>query len=980
MTATRQLPDTFTLISTTALPEINATLLQLRHKVTGARLVHIAADDSNNLFAVAFKTPPSDSTGVAHILEHTALCGSIHYPVRDPFFTMLKRSLNTFMNAFTASDWTCYPFSSQNHKDFYNLLGIYLDAAFFPLLRERDFTQEGHRLEFAQADDATTPLTFKGVVFNEMKGAMADPSSLLSRSTTRHLYPTTCYHHNSGGEPENIPDLSWQQLRDFHAEFYHPSNACFFSYGNFPLAEHLAVIEKQVLSKFTMRQVNSIVPPEQRLTAPVKVCESFPIDSGEELTGKSMVHLSWLTSDISDSFQNLAMTLLSQLLLGNPAAPLYKALLDSGLGTNLTPGCGFHDDYRTTCFAVGLQGSDADKTDAIEQLILDTLHNIADEGFSTERIEATIHRLELANREVGGDSYPYAISLMFRILGPWLHCDDPISALQLDDNLKKLRQKLAEGSFFEELIRTWLLNNNHRITLCLRPDPEMGAKMEQQEQQRLSTISKTLTDNDKQQLVDQAQQLQQDQEDNEDLSCLPTLQLSDIDTSEPEVVSRSVELAGQTVMLYPQPTNGLGYINLYFSCDHIDESLRPYLPLFSTVLTQIGTGDASYLEMAQRIEAGTGGIHASVEILDDIDNLDSFQPLLRLHGKALTRNMDKLSEILADLCSSANFSDQERLATVIGQIKSSWENAIPGSGHSYAACAAAGELTPAGKQREQWSGFTQLKLIKQVAKLGADQLGEIVLIMQKIAKTIIDRRHVKAAITAEEAQLPAAQVAMKTLLEQIPQRSAVTTPQPLTAVNPSAVQLGWITSIPVSYVTQVFRTVPFNHPDSAALKILAALLRANFLHREIREKGGAYGGRANSSSESGVFSLLSYRDPQLLRTLDVYQQALAWIQKGDFDNEKIKEAVLAVFGVHDRPLSPSGRGSNEFANQQQGMTHSLRQQFRNRLLAVTKEQLLYVAKHYLSDQLDQSPISILSNDEALHTASKTLTQLQIKRL
>ena len=504
--------------------------------------------------------------------------------------------------------------------------------------------------------------------------------------------------------------------------------------------------------------------------------------------------------------------------------------------------------------------------------------------------------------------------------------------------------------------------------------------MEQQEQQRLATINNTLSDNDKQQLIDQAEQLQQSQEGSEDLSCLPTLQLSDIDTTEPEVIGRAIDLAGQKVMLYAQPTNGLGYINLYFSCDHLDESLLPYLPLFSSMLTQVGAGDGSYIEMAERIEAGTGGIRAGVEILDDIDDLDSFQPLLRLRGKALTRNMDKLSAILADLCSSANFSDTERLATVIGQIKSSWENAIPGSGHSYAARAAAGQLTPAGKRREQWSGFTQFKLMKQVAELEADQLDEIAQIMQKIAVTIIDRNHVKAAITAEEAQLPAAQSAVQTLLEQIPQRTATSTAQPVTAVTPAAVQLGWITSIPVSYVTQVFRTVPFNHPDTASLKILAALLKANFLHREIREKGGAYGGMANSCSESGLFSLMSYRDPQLLRTLDVYQQALAWVQKGDFDDEKIKEAVLAVFSADDRPRSPSGRGSNEFANLQQGMTHSMRQKFRTRLLTVNKDQLLDVAQRYLSDQLDQSPISILSNDEALRAANEKLPRLQIERL
>ena len=977
---TYALPEAFTLIDTTALPEINATLIQAKHNITGARFVHIDADDSNNLFAVAFKTPPSDSTGVAHILEHTALCGSKNYPVRDPFFTMLKRSLNTFMNAFTASDWTCYPFSSQNHKDFYNLLGIYLDAAFFPLLRERDFTQEGHRLEFQSADDATTDLTFKGVVFNEMKGAMADPASLLSRRTTRHLYPTTCYHHNSGGEPEDIPNLTWQQLRDFHAEFYHPTNACFFSYGNFPFTDHLTIIEKQVLSQFQARVVNSEVAEEKRLTAPIKVSESFPIDAGESLAGKSMVHVSWLTSDISDSFQNLALTLLSQLLLGNPAAPLYKALLDSGLGSNLSPGCGFHDDYRTTCFAVGLQGTDSDKTDEIEKLILNTLQQISEQGFTSERIEAAIHRLELSNREVGGDSYPYAISLMFRILGPWLHCNDPISALQLDDNLNLLREKLAEGPFFENLIKTWLLNNSHRVTLSLTPDPELAAQMEKLEVQRLLTIQETLSDADKNKIITQAKQLQDSQEGHEDLDCLPTLTMADIDPVEPQTTSKSIHLAGKPVQLYPQPTNGLSYINLAFSCDHIDDTLRPYLPLFCSVLTQVGTDKLSYLEMAQRIEAGTGGIRANIDILDNLDDLDQFAPIMRLRGKALNRNIDQLSEILAQLCSEADFTDQDRLATVIGQIQSSWQNAIPGSGHSYAARAAAGYLTPASKQREQWSGFSQYKLIKKVAELKVGELDEIVAIMQKIAETIIDRRNLLVAVTAEESQFEKNEAVISTLISQVPQQTAETIKSTPKAVIPKKIQLGWTTSIPVSYVTQAFRTTPFNHVDTAPLKVLAALLKANYLHREIREKGGAYGGMATSNSESGIFALMSYRDPQLERTLTVYEQSIDWLLKGDFDDEKIKEAVLSVFSAYDRPLSPSGRGSNEFANYQQGLSHAMRQQYRDRLLAVTKEQLLDVAKRHLSDKLNQSPVSILSNEETLTGAKSNLTTLHIERL
>ncbi|RME33642.1 MAG: peptidase M16, partial [Deltaproteobacteria bacterium] len=355
----------FIVTDTIDLPELNLRQIQLVHERTGARYLHLAADDDNCLFAACFRTPPEDSTGVAHILEHTVLCGSERYPVRDPFFAMIKRSLNTFMNAMTASDWTSYPFASQNPRDFDNLLGIYLDAVFFPLLREEDFLQEGHRLEF----DEEGRLTIQGVVFNEMKGAMASPSSLLSRRLAKALYPTTTYRHNSGGEPEHIPELTWQQLRDFHARYYHPSNSWLFSYGNRPLEQILEQVDRLALSRFERLEVDSAVPPEKRLEQPRQVEERFPLDPAEPLAGRSMVQIGWLTCDIEQGEERMLLHLLSLLLLGNPAAPLYRALLESGLGSNLAPGCGYHDDNRTTCFAAGLQGTDPDKAEAIEQLV-----------------------------------------------------------------------------------------------------------------------------------------------------------------------------------------------------------------------------------------------------------------------------------------------------------------------------------------------------------------------------------------------------------------------------------------------------------------------------------------------------------------------------------------------------------------------------------------------------------------------------------
>ena len=967
----------FTVSETVPLPELNLTLVRLGHDRTGARMVHLASEDDNNLFAVGFRTPPSDSTGVAHILEHTALCGSRRYPVRDPFFSMLKRSLNTFMNAMTASDWTLYPFSSQNRKDFYNLMDIYLDAAFFPLLRERDFSQEGHRLEFAEPDNPDSPLLFKGVVYNEMKGAMASPPSLLARRLSRALYPSTTYGHNSGGEPTAIPDLTWQDLRDFHARHYHPSNAWFFTCGNLPLEDHLELIERQALRHFTALDVDSSVPAETRLGKPRKISETYPVDRGEPLEGRTMVQLGWLTSDIGDSFERLALTVLSSLLIGNPAAPLYKALLDSKLGSNLAPGTGYHDENRTTAFAAGLQGTDPEKAEAIEKLILDTLEKVASEGFSKTRIEGTIHRIEFGNREVTGNHYPYPLALLMRIMGPWIHADDPVSPLRLTENLTRLRREIAAGPFFEGLIRRHLLDNAHRVTLTLRPDPGHREREEKETARRLEELKAALDEKEKEGLIRQARELKEAQEAEEDLSCLPTLGREDIPAEERPVPSEEARIEGYEICRLDQPTNGIGYFIAHLSTGHLAPELLPYIPTFCTMLTQIGAAGHSYLEMAERMEAGTGGIRAGVEILEHPENLRDFQSLVELTGKALVRNKDQLFAILSDLCTAPDFTDLGRLRTVLGQMKASLENSIPNSGHTYAARAAAGTLTAASRLRETWSGLTQVRLIKEMAALPEDKLEEVAKRLREIADALFDRRRFRCAITAEADSFPEIGKETARFLQRLPVRDGGTAPF-APSFSPSPSRLGWATSVPVSYVGRAFRAVPYTHPDAGPLLVLAKLLRSGYLHREIREKGGAYGGLAGYDPESGIFSLLSYRDPQLTRTLAVYEQAIAWAVSGDFDAEQVTEAILAVFSDLDRPLSPGGKGQQEFANLRQGLTRSMRQQLRENVLGTDRKRLMEVAENYLRQGLEDSTVSVLAGEEALNKANGELGEKKLK--
>lgn len=966
----------FRLIKKTQLPELNAVLHQFQHQSTGARYVHLATADPNNLFAVGFRTPPEDSTGVAHILEHTVLCGSRRFPVRDPFFSMIKRSLNTFMNAMTSSDWTLYPVASLNPKDFYNLMDIYLDAAFFPLLRARDFRQEGHRLEFAEADNPQAPLVFKGVVYNEMKGAMADPSSLLGRRLNRALYPTITYGHNSGGEPADIPDLTWEGLREFHARCYHPSNAYFFTSGNLPPEKHMQLMEERVLRHFKASAVATEVPAETRFSAPRQLVETFPLDPEEPTLGKSMVQVAWLTCPISDSFERTALAVLSTLLVGNPAAPLYKSLLDSKLGQNLAPGTGYHDDNRDTFFAAGLQGTNPEAAGQIEALVIATLEEAARTGFSEERIEAAMHQLEFAHREVSGDQYPYSLLLLMRLFGPWLHNDDPVAGLTLEQDMTRLRLELQQGPILQTLLRKHFLDNPHRVTLTLRPDPTQKAREEAASAARLESIKAGLSPADAQRLLDQARELQLAQETEEDLSCLPTLELSDIPVAEEPVPARESSCAGRVIEWYDQPTNGIGYLNLHFNAAALPQELQIYLPLFCSTLTQVGAAGYSYLEMAERKTAATGGIRAIASVLENPQTGDSFQALVELRGKALLRNQQKMFAIFTDICLAPDFTDLERLHTLIAQIKTGLENSIPGSGHSYAARTAAARLTAGARLRESWTGLEQVRFVKSLAALKPQELADTAQKLAGIAKTLLSRSSLRAAVVAEAANHPTIEPLLEAFLQALPAAApAQTQPPPPFVATPR--RLGWATSVPVSYVARVFPIGPFTDPDSALLLVLAKLLRAGYLHREIREKGGAYGGMASCDPEAGIFCLLSYRDPQLVRTLNVYRDAVDWATSGGFSVTEIKEAILAVFGDLDRPISPASKGLREFACRQQRLTLEMRQALRGRVLAADRASLQRVAEKYLDQGWNRSAVGVVAGEDALRQANLELPELQL---
>ena len=589
----------FELLRVQSIPSLKIQFEEYRHKVTGAQHIHLAADNAENVFLVALRTVPMDSTGVAHILEHTALCGSEKFPVRDPFFMMIRRSLNTFMNAFTSSDWTAYPFASQNKKDFNNLLEVYLDAVFFARLDPLDFAQEGHRLEYATADNSDSELTFKGVVFNEMKGAMSSINSTLWQTMSKHLYPTSTYHYNSGGEPADIPDLTYDQFKQFYKTHYHPSNAIFITFGDISAIEHQQRFEELALNRFEAMDNHIAVTDEKRYLEPQYFEESYAFEAEQDnadTSDKTHIVLAWLLGKSTNLEDTMQARLLASVLMDNSGSPLQNLLETTDLGIAPSPMCGLEDSQLELCFSCGIEGSNPEQADAVERLVLALLEEVAANGLPYEQVAASLHQLELSQREITGGSYPYGLNLILTSLTSATHRGDPVSLLDLDPVLEKLKQKILDPDYIKSLVRELLLNNKHRIRLVLTPDPNLANIKDRAEKDRLLAIDASLTDDQKQAIVDSAIALKQRQEMTEDLDILPKVGLDDI----PKDIHFSQPHLQQAqpfpLTSYAAGTNGLVYQQLIMPVPELTTEQFDLLPLYSTCVTEMGVGNRNYQE------------------------------------------------------------------------------------------------------------------------------------------------------------------------------------------------------------------------------------------------------------------------------------------------------------------------------------------------------------------------------------------------
>ena len=943
----------FNLIRTQSIDALHVTVEEYEHLGTGAKHLHFASKNSENVFLVGLKTVPHDNTGVAHILEHTALCGSEKYPVRDPFFMMIRRSLNTFMNAFTSSDWTAYPFASKNKKDFNNLLEVYLDAVFFSRLDEMDFLQEGHRLEFEKPDDSSTDLTFKGVVYNEMKGAMSSPVSQLWQLFTRHLFPTTTYHYNSGGDPEQITNLSYEGLKSFYKKHYHPSNAVFLTYGDIPASEHQEKMHSMALSRFSKKDQKIDIPDEQRYCAPIRVQENYPIEKGEAIENKTHIVLGWLLGHSFDLEQNLEAHLLADVLFENSAAPLQRLLESTKLGYAPSPLCGLEDSNREMAFVCGIEGGEHGTEEALEQEVFALLEKVAKEGVPKERLDAVLHQLELSQREIAGDSYPYGLQLILAALPPMLHGGDPVALLDLEPVIAKLRERVKNPDYFKGLVRRLLLENSHRVTLSLKPDTSFDDIRQSLLKSQLETIKAGLSEQEKQKVIDQAAVLNERQRRKDDESILPKVGIEDVPLSLtfPEAFRSPIS---DKITCYHQGTNGLVYQQIIIDLPALSSDLISVLPIYTTILAGLGVGEETYLDVQNRQSALTGGISVFNSVKPCLDDIQNIQSKIIFSGKALSRNHQALSDMLFELLESVRFDEFDRIRELVAQIRARKEQSVTSNGHALAMGVASSKMSPISYMSYQLHGVMGISHIKELddaLKIANDE-GSIT-VMASLAEKLSSIHKLVLSSKREYLLISESEVS-ESMAGYVNEKQSGFEPSVLQSFElPSCrenVKEAWVTSTQVNFCSKAYQTVDASHPDAPALTVLGGFLRNGYLHRAIREQGGAYGGGASQDSGSASFKFYSYRDPRLSETLDDFDASVVWLKDNEHEPEQLEQAILGVVSQIDKPRSPAGEAKGDFHSNLFGRTRKHREAFRANVLKVSLLDLLRVADEYLKPE------------------------------
>ncbi len=950
----------YEVVETREIKDLDSDGYLLRHKKTGARVALLSNEDDNKVFYIGFRTPPTDSTGVAHIIEHTVLCGSENFPVKDPFVELVKGSLNTFLNAMTYPDKTVYPVASCNDKDFRNLMHVYLDAVFHPNIykEEKIFRQEGWHYELEDAEDE---LTINGVVYNEMKGAFSSPDDVLEREVMNSLFPDTPYGTESGGDPDVIPGLSYEEYLDFHRKYYHPSNSYLYLYGNMDMAEQLEFIDREYLSGFDALEVDSTIPVQSVFDGPKEIHREYSISESESEKENAYLAYNTVIGENLDRKLYLAFQVLDYALCSAPGAPLKEALTERGIGKEIYSN--YENGIMQPYFSVVAKNTDASRKEEFVKVIGEVLEEQAEKGIDRKALRAGLNYFEFRYRESDYGSYPKGLMLGLQALDSWLYADDkPFVHIQANDTFASLKEEVETG-YFEELIRTYLLRNQHKTVIVLSPVKGLTTKKEEELQKKLQEYKASLSREEVEEIVRQTAELKRYQEEpspKEELEKIPLLTRGDIKKEAAAFVNEERHAGDTPVLFHNIFTNGIGYLRFVFDISHVPEELFPYIGVLKNMLGMVDTAHYAYGELYHEVNIKTGGIQMVVNTYPNVEDLQEYKVTFEVKVKAFYENLGEAFRLAEEILLNSRFEDPKRLYDVVAEVQSRMQASMSSASHSLAAVRALAYFSPTAAVAEQVSGIPQYRLLERLESNFEEEKELLADKLKQLAVCIFRPENLMVDYTADEKGYEGLEEAVigfgrKLFTEPVKKERY----QPVLEKKNE----GYLTSAQVQYVCRAGNFIQKGLSYTGALKVLKVMMGYDYLWNRVRVKGGAYGCMC-SFGRTGDSYFVSYRDPNLEKTVDVYEKAADYIEAFEADERTVTQYIIGAVSDLDMPMTPAAKGMYSMTGYMTNLPFERVQKERDELLAVTADTIRSLAGH-IRAFMEADCLCVVGNEEKL---------------
>lgn len=961
---TNEVYSGFKLLESKSIKEVESTGYLFEHEKTGAKLYYLSNEDDNKVFSVSFRTPPTDSTGLPHILEHSVLCGSEKYPVKEPFVELIKGSLNTFLNAMTFPDKTMYPIASMNNKDFINLMDVYLDAVFNPKIYDEKgiFLQEGWHYHLENVED---DIRYVGVVYNEMKGAFSNPEEVVNRKVQETLFPDTPYGLESGGDPDVIVDLTYEDFIDFHKKYYHPSNSYIYFYGNGDILEHLAFVHENYLSKYDKLQIDSSISIQQPFKEPKEKVYSYPISNTESTKEKTFLTMNWVTGVSTDPQTHLGLEILAHILLNSPSAPLKKALLQAELGKDIIGS--FDGGILQPVISVMIKNSEESKKEEFKKIINETLNSLVEKGIERDQIKAAINITEFKMKEADFGSYPKGLIYGINIMDSWLYDADPSMYLEYEDDFEFIRKNMDQN-YFENLIQKYLLNNNHCSLLIAKPEQGLVDKGDNEIEKHLKGYKEQLSQEELESLIKETKDLiirQNTSDDPADIEKIPVLPIEDIGKKTEELPLQIKKLENVEVLHTPIHTNGIVYASLLFDIKNVRKEYIPYVALLARYLGEVSTQEYSFEQLTNEIEIYTGGIDFDIDVYANSKNIEEYEPKFIVRGRALKEHLNKLFHIMSQMIVHCKYDEKQRLKEIIQSSKARTEMLFMSAGHKIVANRVNSYYAKSAKFLESIDGIDYYEFIKTLEEDFDNKADEIFAKLKETSELLFNKNSIIFSLACDEENYDEVTNSFKSLYNQLKDEKVKRNEYDF---EMGKFNEGLMTSSKVQYVGKAYNVLDLGYEYNGALQVVKSIMSTEYLWNKIRVQGGAYGAFF-SIGRSGTLFVGSYRDPNLKETVNTIDNMSQYIETFEASQREMNKYIIGTISNLDTPMTPAMKGNTATGNYLRNITQEDLQRERDQVLSCTIEDIQNAAK-IVKEAMSENYLCVLGNDRKIQEAKE----------